>query len=268
MTIWQPSRIRWVVQQVDSSTGAVRVETDVGPAYAKLLGNKEGPQALFCDLVGTRAAAWLGLPTFRIATAEVEEAGLVTYADGSLSEAGAAFFARAEEGTTWGGTSAELAGIANKDAISGLVVLDTWLRNCDRFSPAAGSVRRNTRNVFLSADGAPKGRHRLVAMDHTHCFTCGNALTTAIRGIQRTKDDRLYGHFPEFRGHLSTPDVRAYASRLGSFQASNARELQPSIPPKWAPSEEIRDALADFMKDRARFVADNVEQMLVDQGFL
>jgi hypothetical protein len=56
MARWNPTKIRWVNDTLESSTGASRVETDQRPAYAKLLGNPEGPQALFCEWVGTRAA--------------------------------------------------------------------------------------------------------------------------------------------------------------------------------------------------------------------
>jgi len=79
MGAWSPTKIRWVNDTLESSTGASRVETDSGPAYAKLSGNPEGPQALFCEYVGTRAAAWLGLPTFEVAVIEVTETELVTY---------------------------------------------------------------------------------------------------------------------------------------------------------------------------------------------
>jgi hypothetical protein len=53
---WKPTRIRWVGDTLDTSTGAARVETDQGPAFAKLMGNPEGPQALFCELLAWRDA--------------------------------------------------------------------------------------------------------------------------------------------------------------------------------------------------------------------
>jgi hypothetical protein len=167
---WSQTRIRWVDRVLETSTGAARVETDSGAAYVKMVGNPEGSQALFCDWVGTRAAVWLELPTFDVAVVEVKEAGLVTYANGTTSAAGPAFAARAEAGNPWGGTEAELEVVENPDAMSGLVVLDTWLLNCDRFRPEAGRTRRNTRNVFLTARDASRGKLRVIAMDHTHCF--------------------------------------------------------------------------------------------------
>jgi hypothetical protein len=148
MAVWAPTKIRWVNETLGSSTGASRVETDWGPAYAKLLGNPEGPHVLFCEWVGTKAAAWLGLPVFEVAVVEVLEPGLVTYENGSTSLAGPAFVARSQDGTTWGGTSRELEAVENLDVVSGLVVLDTWLLNCDRFRVDGTATRRNTRNVF------------------------------------------------------------------------------------------------------------------------
>jgi hypothetical protein len=41
--------------------------TDAGKAFVKTLGNPEGPAALISEWIGTRLAAWLGLPTFDIA---------------------------------------------------------------------------------------------------------------------------------------------------------------------------------------------------------
>jgi hypothetical protein len=251
-----------------SSTGAARVETDQGAAYAKLLGNPEGSQALFCEWVGTQAAAWLGLPTFAVAVVDVAAPGLVTYSDGSSSKAGPAFVARSQDGTTWGGSSKELDAVENPEVISGLVVLDTWLLNCDRYRAEAGQVRRNTRNVFLSGDGAAKGKFRLLAMDHTHCFTCGRELASSIKNIDRVQDARLYGNFPEFRPHLTHEAVSRYAASLTSFKKESADRLLHGVPPAWLPQAEIVAALAEFIEGRAGFVGQNVRKMLVDQGDL
>ncbi len=268
MAVWAPTKIRWVNETLGSSTGAARVETDLGPAYAKLLGNPEGPQALFCEWVGTKAAAWLGLPTFEVAIVEVTEPGLITYADGSTSVAGPAFVARFQDGTTWGGTGEELAAVENLDVLCGLVVLDTWLLNCDRFRVEGTETRRNTRNVFMGADGAGKGKFRLVAMDHTHCFTCGRALGKSIKNIDRVQDARLYGHFPEFRPHLKHDATSRFAAHLRTFTRHTAQTLVAGAPSAWRPEAEVVAAVVEFLTDRAGFVGQNVRKMLVDQGEL
>lgn len=265
---WKPTRIRWVSETLETSTGASRVETDDGPAFAKFLGNPEGPQALFSELVGTRAAAWLGLTTFEFAVIDVTEPALVTYADGSTSQAGPAFVTRFENGTPWGGTAVELVALENTEVLAGIVVLDTWLLNCDRYRPEGDKTRRNTRNVFLSSRDAAKGKFRVVAMDHTHCFTCGRAITKAIGHIDRVQDARLYGHFPEFRPHATHEAVRRFAKRLSDLDKRTVDGFLAEIPKPWDVSTDVRAALADFLKDRAHFLGQNVRHMLVDQGEL
>ena len=251
---WEPTKIRWVNDTLGSSTGAARVETDRGPAYAKLLGNPEGSQALFCEWVGTRAAAWLGLPTFAVAVVDVGTPGLVTYPDGSSSKVGPAFLARSQEGTTWGGVTKELDAVENPEVLSGLVVLDTWLLNCDRYRAEGLEVRRNTRNVFLSGEGASRGKFRLVAMDHTHCFTCGRELAKAIKHIDRVRDERLYGNFPEFRPYLTHEAVSRYTALLNGIDMQDVQALFQGIPSAWLPQPEIVAALMDFIGARASFV--------------
>jgi hypothetical protein len=265
---WRPNRIRWVDRVLETSTGTARVETDSGPAYVKMIGNPEGSQALFCDWVGTRAAAWLELPTFDVSVVEVTEAGLITYANGTASHVGPAFAAREESGSTWGGTEDELDVVENPDALSGLVVLDTWLLNCDRFRPEAGHTRRNTRNVFLTERDAGKGKLRVIAMDHTHCFTCGSSLTTAIRSIDRVQDVRIYGHFPEFRPFMTHEAVRGFCARLGGMTKAVAEGFVAGAPRAWDIRDDVRAALVDFLADRAAFLAPRLRHMLVDQGVL
>jgi hypothetical protein len=265
---WAPTRIRWVDRVLETSTGTARVETDRGAAYVKMIGNPEGSQALFCDWVGTRAAAWLELPTFEVAVVDVTEAGIVTYANGTVSQAGPAFAARAESGSTWGGTEEELDAVENPDVLSGLVVLDTWLLNCDRFRPEAGRIRRNTRNVFLTERDAGRGKLRVIAMDHTHCFTCGSSLTTAIRSIDRVQDARIYGHFPEFQPHLTHEAIRRLCARLGSLTKAVAGTFVAGAPPAWDIQDDVRAALVDFIADRAVFLAPRLRTMLVDESVL
>lgn len=265
---WNPTRIRWVNRTLDTSTGATSVETDDGPAYVKFMGNPEGPQALFCELVGTRAAAWLGLPTFEVCVIDVDEPALATYKDGIKSDAGPAFAARFEEGTPWGGTSDELAAVDNPQATAGLIVLDTWLLNCDRYRPEGGHIRRNVRNVYLSAKDAGKGKFRLTAIDHTHCLTCGRGITAAIASIDRIKDERVYGHFPEFRPLLTHTGVAGWAERLCAFRTQDAQRLVAGIPTAWRPGAAEIAAVVEFLTRRANFVGHQVRRMLVGEGCL
>jgi hypothetical protein len=198
----------------------------------------------------------------------VTTAGIVTYENGSTSQEGPAFVARFEEGTTWGGTAEELMAVENPDAFSGLVVLDTWLLNCDRYRVEGEKIRRNTRNVFLSEEGASKSKFKVKAIDHTHSFMCGHQLTKSIAHIDRAKDTRLYGNFPEFKEYLTHEDVRRYASRLRTFSKRDAEGLLAGVPQLWEPAADVRAAVIDFLSQRAPFVGENVRKMLLDQGYL
>lgn len=262
---WLPTRIRWVDLPLESSTGATRAETDLGPAYVKFLGNPEGAQALFCEHVGTRAASWLGLPTFETSTIDVTEPRLVQYANGTCSEPGPAFATRYVQGTAWGGSAEELASIENPDALAGLIVLDTWIANCDRFR--AEPRRRQPRNVYLRA-GSTKGKLAVMAMDHTHCLVCGRELTKAIAGIERAQEARLYGHFPEFQDFIQHGDVRRFAQRLGSFKTTDADAIIATVPAAWRPTDDTCRAVASFLAQRASFVSENICRMLIEERYI
>ena len=265
---WKPTKIRRIIETLESSTGASLVMTDEGKAYAKFMGNPEGPQSLFCEALGTMTAEYLGLPIFEHAFVNVTEPGLVEYADGSKSSTGPAFVAREQEGTTWGGTEEELEAVVNPQVCAGLVVLDTWIRNCDRYRPDERETRCNYRNVFLSGTDAPRGKFRLVAMDHTHCLVCGWELTAKIGHIDSTKDGRLYGHFPAFRKYITEDAVRTYATRLSAFRSSDAQQFLGQMPSLWQVQAPVKSAVVEFLSQRALFVAENIHQMLADEGFL
>jgi len=265
---WKPTKIRRVIETLGSSTGATLVMTDDGKAYAKLMGNPEGKQSLFCEALGTMAAEYLGLPVFEHAFVNVTEPGIVEYHDGSKSGVGPAFVAKEHEGTAWGGTEEELEAVVNPSACAGLVVLDTWIRNCDRYRPDERETRCNYRNVFLSGADAPRGKFNLVAMDHTHCLACGWELTPKISHIDNVKDARLYGHFPGFKKYVTRQAVGTYATRLGAFTPSDAQRFLGQIPNPWHVQSAVKSAVAEFLSQRAHFVAKNIHEMLADQGFL
>lgn len=141
-----------------------------------------------------------------------------------------------------------------------LVVFDTWTLNCDRYPPDLTKRKPNYDNVFLSAERAPSGKFEIVAMDHTHCFTCGRSLNERIATIGRIKDERVYGLFPEF-----IPQVRAGrdtvmrgAELLRRLNSADCDVIVDSIPTEWEVSAGVRKALARLVYERARFVADNI----------
>ena len=255
---WKPTRFLRLGVVLDSSMRTARIQTDAGPAYLKALGNPEGPHHLACDLVGTHLAAWLGLPTFDVAIMELRSSDEISLGPGHPALPGPALVFRAERGHPWSGTPAELKQVENLADLSRLVVLDTWIRNRDRCAPAGPNPRRPNRdNVFLSEEKCKKGRFRLVAMDHTHAFATHGPLDSRLSQIDQVKDEAVYGIFPEFRCHLK-PSLFAMAlDKLGTMSLPAATTLVHEIPDAWEVSHPAREALANLIYERARFLSSN-----------
>jgi hypothetical protein len=205
-------------------------------------------------------AKWFGLPTFDYALMTIDASiDEIPFHRGGAAASGTAFVTRAIAGHTWGGTAEELANLANPEAVSRLVVFDTWVRNCDRYPPDLTQRRANYDNVFLADPADAEGdRPKLIAMDHTHCFTCGRDLNEKVANVGWVKDDRLYGLFPGFVPHVRQQDVEAGISRLGEVTKQVAEEIVRSIPPDWEVKEGARDALTELICRRAEFVAENI----------
>jgi hypothetical protein len=262
MVLWQPgpTRIERLGRTLETSTGPSYAVTDVGAAYIKAMGNPEGTQALMCEWLGTRAAEWLGLATFGVAWFVVPE-GLLGYHDGSRSLGGPAFAARAEAGEAWNGEREELEKLINPEHMAGVVVLDTWLRNCDRYRPPPGE-RRNERNVFLSEVGMPKGKFRVMAVDHTHILTCGQELTAKVGRIDTIREDKVYGLFPEASPWVTPTNLMPFVQRLRGFAPGIAQSWFEEMPRQWRPAAQIEEAVVGYFVGRARYVADNLLSMV------
>jgi hypothetical protein len=250
---WRPTLIRKQEAALKTGTLALRVQTDQGSAFLKAMGNPEGPHV--CDLVGTRLAKWFGLPTFEFGTIRViAEYGLTFFEDGQV-ETGPAFITKYDPGDVWGGTDRQLKQLSNPDDITRLVVFDTWTLNCDRHSPDGQRINRN--NVYLSED-APPSNFLLRAMDHSHCFTCGKVLNAKIAKIDRVKDNRIYGLFPEFSPLLDCKIVAQAVEKLRSFRKQDARVMTQDIPREWDMDDSVRDALVEFLISRAVFLSSSI----------
>jgi hypothetical protein len=176
---WQPKRILRFIEFLPTSTSVVRVETDAGEAFLKVLGNPEGPHVLACEWVGTQLAAWLGLDTLEFAQMQIRPQDELPLINGRTALPGMAFATRLCEGMSWPGDSDTLRHLSNPEDISRLVVLDLWIRNCDRYRRMP--LRENRDNVFLAKERIDNRlRLRLKAIDHTHAFTCGSTLSGAL----------------------------------------------------------------------------------------
>ena len=208
---WKPTTFLRFEEALDTSMGTARIVTDAGHCYVKALGNRQGPHPLACEWVATHLAHWFGLPTFDFGVLQIDaEIDEIPFLRGGTAASGPAFVTRAAAGHTWGGSAEELDCLVNCEAISWLMVFDTWTLNCDRH-PADLTVRSpNYDNVFLErvSESDPVG-FRLIAMDHTHCFTCGRDLgarrPTSIRSRTSDFTVRSRHSYREFGSKMSRP---------------------------------------------------------------
>lgn len=258
---WQPTTFLRFVKGLSTSTCTVEVVTDQGSGYLKALGNPSGPHALAKELVGSRLAQWFGLLTFEFALLSLTEEDEIPLARGGRALPGAAFIARTEEQRPWGGSAEELADLANPGDISRLMVFDTWTRNCDRY-PADLNVRRaNYDNVFLSV-GTDGQTIVLKAIDHTHCFCCGEDLNQRTAAIERIQDVRIYGKFPGFLPYLDRDQVSQALDDLGALQRYEIEEIVGTVPAEWEVDQPAREALLELILRRATFIRDNSEGII------
>jgi hypothetical protein len=240
------------------------VETDLGEGFIKALGNPEGPHALACELVGSMLAEWLGLSTLDFSLIELTAYDEIPFLRGGKAWPGQAFISRFEKtGAPWGGTSKELRPLTNRHEISGLVVLDTWILNCDRYAPDRRRV--NLDNVLLIQSPGGTAGVELRAIDFTHAFTCGAEINRRISFIEKCRDARIYGLFPEFISLLDREQVRIYAGRIGGFTRAIAEDIIGTVPDEWEVDRQGRAAWATMIADRANFVANHIEGILWPQ---
>lgn len=230
---WQPKIIRRFVKSVATATEVVLVETDQGSGYLKALGNKSGPHALVCEWVGTNLAKLLGLQTLEFSIIEIANDDEIPLASGIFAQPGPAFITRAEKGISWGGKASELDKVANPEDVVRLVLFDTWVVNCDRYPADLTARKPNRDNVFLSREGAPRGRFLIKAIDHTHCLTCGRDLNVNIAHIDTVREARAYGLFPEFKPLLVRSEATRAVADLKMISRTDIQRVVDSNPSAW-----------------------------------
>lgn len=262
-TDWKPTQLLEVAGSVDTSTGATEVMTDAGRAFIKPMGNRQGPHVLATDWVGTHLANWLGLSTFDIAILPLDEDDSFDLPRGYSAKPGPAFAARAMNGEPWGNSGLQLDVLVNPDDISRLVVFDTWTLNCDRHHHNLDARRPNPDNVYLSSEDVEPGKRKMIAMDHGLCFIrSGEDLTPKLANIDKTKDDNVFGLFPNFRDRLSQEVVENSIVRLQEMEADIADKILNTIPDEWEVSSDTRNAWSTLICTRANYVAENISSWL------
>ncbi len=264
---WKPTKIRSLIQALPSGSEVLQVETDAGRAFAKLLGGKEGPHVLACELVGTRLAALLGLPVLDWVLLNYPGQPHLRLKSGNMAKPGTAWLTRKVNGFVWGREANDLKYIANHADIAKLVLLDQWTRNCDRYRPPP-KLRVNANNVFLMREGATNGRSILMAMDHTHIFTCGGPLTRDLAKIDFVKDETAFGLFPEFVDAIQQADAVAAVTELSSIPDPAIHQIVDSIPSDWEVDGPVRAAMMEYLCQRRDWLSKIFVTRLFPQGEL
>jgi hypothetical protein len=257
-THWQPRRILRFIDHFNTSTGTILVDTDQGEAYIKVLGNPAGPHVLACEWVGTSLARWIGLSTFDFAIINVLPENELPLYRGGYAEPGPAFATRKEAGTVWSGFEDDLRKIENQNDLTKLVLLDTWLLNCDRYPPNDMQRRPNYDNVFLSEEGASPHRFILKAIDHTHCFNNGHDLTARMSSIDRIRDYRIYGLFPALEPFMKRGVMKQTVKKLAGIDVGIVSSIIDKLPNTWAVGRSAGIALSRLVCERAKFIEENI----------
>lgn len=140
--------------------------------------------------------------------------------------------------------------------------MDTWLRNTDRYYLPKN--RENWDNVFFSKESTEQGKLSLRVMDFSHAIQFGGELTISVGSISNIRDEDVFGLFSEFRKRLSQDAIRHYASILGGVSRSQIEDAVGLVPHQWHLDSTVRSALARYLFQRARFVAETIESRLFD----
>ena len=249
---WQPTKIIEVLDHaVDTATHPVIVKTDQGHGYFKAIENPAGASALAREFIGTSLADWLDLPTFRYCLFDFDGKLDIVLSDGTRVNQGVGFMTKEEPGDNWDKTTDMLDDLVNKDDITRLVILDTWLRNIDRCFQHNGKFHTNSNNVFIAM--TPKNEYILKAMDFTHAFL-GN-LDQTMDKSSNINDEEIYGCYPAFSQFLNKEIAVKTCEKLKKIQDKDIRPLFVAIPTIWNIDHGTKESWMRFILGRANFVA-------------
>ncbi|MHB1036395.1 MAG: hypothetical protein ACYC0Y_17395 [Pirellulales bacterium] len=153
--------------------------------------------------------------------------------------------------------------MVNPEAVSHLVVFDTWTLNSDRYPPDLTTRGPNYDNVFLEKVGERgKNAFRLLAIDQGCCFSGGRDLSPRIASINQIRDLRLYGMFPAFVQRVREDHAKVAIARLGELREDTVGDIIASVPSEWEVNAESRIALKELICQRAAFVAAGILPVL------
>jgi hypothetical protein len=123
----------------------------------------------------------------------------------------------------------------------------------------------NLDNVFLIQRAAGEREVQLKAIDFTHAFTCGREINRRLGFIEKIRDEKIYGLFPQFKSFLNREQVRQVSTRLSQFSRTVAEEVIGAIPKHWEIDTENRSVWAKMITERSHFISEHIESILWPQ---
>lgn len=224
----------------------MHVVTDVGPALVKYMGNRQGLDALVCEIVGSELANLIGLTTPDFAIANVPEM-VLPFDPPQQVLPGPAFFSRWEEATSISPNPTLLGSLRRPSDLGTLVVFDTWLRNKDRFNDAeSGYPIDNYDNLLLRAD---KRKVQLLVIDHTHAIA--EATLSDELGQSWIDEQIVYGYFSQFVPFIKRDDVNRAIMTIQSVDATALDHICGGVPSSWGMTNGLKIRLIDALLKRA-----------------
>lgn len=265
-------RVTRFIEAKNTNSAASLVDTDQGRYVIKPMNNPDGPAVLVAEWIGSSAARWLGVPVadFGVVDLGSEVDVLLSDAGKELAKPGACFGSRFVSGEGWQGEESQLKSVDNQDVIPGLVLVDTWVENRDRYFPYGECRFHRPENVHLATEGVAAGQFRIMAIDFGYALGCPLLQRRDLPMIEHTKDGRIYGLFPAFRPYWRMGLARRFFDRLATFGRETAESFMKRIPAEWGLTDTDAQAVASFLCSRARFLADKPEEskLLLDNRTL
>ncbi len=106
------------------------------------------------------------------------------------------------------------------------------------------------------------GRFDLIAFDHSHCLRAPADLSPLIKNISNTKDEKVYGLFPEFHEFVTYEYVDGALKMLTELTEPTVDAILGSIPDQWEINKETKSAIKDFIGERTSFLLENIHRMI------
>lgn len=258
--MWNPTQIKYSIKVLHTSTNVVRVMTDDGIGYLKVMGNPEGPHALIREYIGTSVAKFLGLKTLEFAIIEITNDDKMELANGNCAQSGPAFITK-EVLNPIVGSKVPLKKVVNRDHFCGLIIADTLLMNRDRY-PGLNN-KPNFDNLLFS--NVRKNEYELIAMDFSHCMHASQSINRSLKSIDIIKNDELYGFFPEFRSYIDKSSFEPFHEKLKLLDENCIITILASVPAEWELNSTIKEIIITFLVQRSKFLYEHIEQLIAHE---